>query len=67
MNAVVSACKRTLYHPSPDRLVGHYNGTFTNTPLDGTYNVTIYANKTGYVNTGYVNDTAELSFFFVIP
>jgi parallel beta-helix repeat protein len=38
-------------------LVGHYNGTFTNTSLYGTYNVTIYANK-----TGYVNDTAELSF-----
>ncbi|KAF5426597.1 CASH domain-dontaining protein, partial [Candidatus Methanophagaceae archaeon] len=36
-------------------LVGHYNGTFTNTSLYGTYNVTIYANK-----TGYVNDTAEL-------
>ena len=42
-------------------LVGHYNGTFTNTSLNGTYNVTIYANK-----TGYANDTAELS-FFVIP
>ena len=38
-------------------LVGHYNGTFTNTSLNGTYNVTIYANK-----TGYVNDTAELWF-----
>ena len=37
-------------------LVGHYNGTFTNTSLNGTYNVTIYANKA-------VNDTAELSFF----
>ncbi|KAF5432599.1 CASH domain-dontaining protein [Candidatus Methanophagaceae archaeon] len=36
-------------------LVGHYNGTFTNTSLYGVYNVTIYANK-----TGYVNDTAEL-------
>jgi|GEM_PF-6766446 len=36
-------------------LVGHYNGTFTNTSLNGVYNVTIYANK-----TGYVNDTAEL-------
>jgi hypothetical protein len=42
-------------------LVLHYNGTFTNTSLNGTYNATIYANK-----TGYVNDTAELS-FFVIP
>jgi len=38
-------------------LVGHYNGTFTNTSLNGTYNVTIYANKTGYVNY-----TAELWF-----
>jgi len=38
-------------------LVGHYNGTFTNTSLNGIYNVTIYANK-----TGYVNDTAELWF-----
>jgi subtilisin len=38
-------------------LVGHYNGAFTNTSLDGTYNVTIYANK-----TGYVNDTAKLWF-----
>jgi parallel beta-helix repeat protein len=38
-------------------LVGHYNGTFTNTSLYGTYNVTIHANK-----TGYVNDTAELWF-----
>ena len=34
-----------------------YNGTFTNTSLNGTYNVTIYANK-----TGYVNDTTELWF-----
>lgn len=39
-------------------LVGHYNATFTNTSLNGTYNVTIYANK-----TGYVNDTAELWFY----
>lgn len=38
-------------------LVGHYEGTFTNTSLDGAYEVTIYANK-----TGYGNDTAELSF-----
>jgi parallel beta-helix repeat protein len=38
-------------------LVGHYNGTFTNTSLNGTYNVTIYANK-----TGYVSDTAVLEF-----
>jgi parallel beta-helix repeat protein len=38
-------------------LVGHYNGTFTNTSLNGTYNVTIYANR-----NGYVDDTAELWF-----
>jgi hypothetical protein len=38
-------------------LTGNYNGTFTNTSLAGIYNVTIYANK-----AGYVNDTAELSF-----
>ncbi len=38
-------------------LVGHYNGTCTNTSLDGTYNVTIHADK-----TGYVNDTAEFWF-----
>jgi len=38
-------------------LDGHYNGTFTNTSLDGTYNVTIHADK-----TGYVNDTAEFGF-----
>ncbi|GEM_PF-1622620 len=38
-------------------LVGHYNGTFTNTSLDGTYNVTIHVDK-----TGYVNDTAEFWF-----
>ncbi|RCV63531.1 CASH domain-dontaining protein [Methanophagales archaeon] len=38
-------------------LVGNYNGTFTNTSFYGTYNVTIYANK-----TGYVNDSAELCF-----
>ncbi|RLF44612.1 MAG: hypothetical protein DRN09_02970, partial [Thermoplasmata archaeon] len=38
-------------------LIGNYNGTFINTSLVGTYNVTIYVNK-----TGYINDTAELSF-----
>jgi parallel beta-helix repeat protein len=43
-------------------LVGHYNGTFTNTSLNGTYNVTIYANK-----SGYVNNTAELSFDVSTP
>jgi hypothetical protein len=37
--------------------VGHYNGTFTNTSLVGAYNVTIYANK-----AGYVNDSTELRF-----
>jgi parallel beta-helix repeat protein len=43
-------------------LVGHYNATFINTSSNGTYNVTIYANK-----TGYVNDTAELSFEISTP
>ena len=38
-------------------VVGHYNGTFANTSLEGTYNVMIYANK-----TGYVNDSVELRF-----
>jgi S-layer protein (TIGR01567 family) len=38
-------------------LVGHYNGTFTNTSIGGTYNVMIHADK-----TGYVNDTAEFWF-----
>ena len=38
-------------------LAGHYNGMFTNTSLDGTYNVTIHAGK-----TGHVNDTAEFWF-----
>ena len=38
-------------------LIGHYRGTFTNTSLSGIYNVTIYADK-----SGYVNDTAELNF-----
>jgi len=37
-------------------LIGNYKGTFRNTSLFGTYNVTIYANKFG------VNDTANLSF-----
>ena len=46
--------------PLVDELVGHYNGTFTNTSLVGVYNVTIYANK-----TEYVNDSAELSFVVV--
>ncbi|MFC1786627.1 NosD domain-containing protein [Halobacteriota archaeon] len=41
-------------------LTGNYNGTFTNTSLAGAYNVAIYANK-----TGYVNDTAELSFVII--
>jgi parallel beta-helix repeat protein len=38
-------------------LVGHYNGTFANTSLNGTYNITIYADK-----TGYVSGTAEFGF-----
>ena len=43
--------------PMAEGLVGHYNGTFTNTSLCGTYNITIHADK-----TGYVNDTAEFGF-----
>lgn len=43
--------------PMAEGLVGHYNGTFTNTSIGGTYNVTIHADK-----TGYVNDTAEFWF-----
>ncbi len=43
-------------------VVGYYNGTFTNTSLYGTYDITIYANK-----TGYVNDTAELWFEQPMP
>ena len=38
-------------------LRGHYSGTFTNISLLGIYNVTIYADT-----SGYVNDTAELCF-----
>ena len=38
-------------------LDGHYNKTFTNTSLNGTYNVTIHADKTGYVSS-----STELSF-----
>ena len=37
-------------------LIGNYKGTFGNTSLFGTYNVTIYANKFS------VSDNAELSF-----
>jgi len=40
-----------------EELVGHYNGTFTNTSLNGIYDITIHANK-----TGYDDDTAELWF-----
>lgn len=43
--------------PMAEGLLGHYNGTFTNTSIGGTYNVTIHADK-----TGYVNDTAEFWF-----
>ena len=38
-------------------LVGYYYGTFTNTSLSGCYNVTIYANR-----TGFVGDTESLCF-----
>lgn len=38
-------------------LVGYYYGTFTNTSLSGRYNVTIYANR-----TGFVGDTESLCF-----
>ena len=38
-------------------LTGNYNGTFTNTSLAGTYNMTVYANK-----SGYITDTAEINF-----
>ena len=38
-------------------LDAYYNGRFTNTSLNGTYNVTIHADK-----TGYVSGIAELSF-----
>ncbi len=43
--------------PMAEGLRGHYNGTFTNTSLDGTYNVTIHADKTGYISS-----TAEFWF-----
>jgi PKD repeat protein len=38
-------------------LIGNYNGTFTNTSLSGTYNITIYANQ-----TGFIDDSESLSF-----
>ena len=38
-------------------IVGYYYGTFTNTSLSGRYNVTIYANR-----TGFVGDKDSLSF-----
>jgi hypothetical protein len=38
-------------------IVGYYYGTFTNTSLSGCYNVTIYANR-----TGFVGDTESLCF-----
>ena len=40
---------------------GNYEGIFTNATTFGVYDVTIYANK-----SGYVNDTAKLSFTIAI-
>jgi PGF-pre-PGF domain-containing protein/PGF-CTERM protein len=40
-----------------EKSLGNYEGNFANTTLDGTYNLNVYANK-----SGYINDTAATTF-----